>query len=147
MRWPFGPPHLTLKPSPENQKDKKNKKKQKKKNKTKKKKSKMSFSIISQFFHIFWWVSKNSLFWQLGPDSAHPQNTIKIGVSAHQFLKNSYASQNGHFWTKKQIHKFQLSFFLPFASLSTTKNTTICWNPYFYSVLANLKKRIFKNST
>ena len=105
----------------------------------------MSFSVISQNFLIFWWVSKNSLFWQLGPESAHPQNTIKIGVSAHQFLKNSYASRNGHFWTKKtQTHKFQLSIFFAFFFSFNNKNTKICWNPYFYSVLANLKKENFQ---
>ena len=46
----------------------------------------MSFSVISLFF-LFWWVSKISSFWQLGPKSAHPKNTIKIGVSARHFLK------------------------------------------------------------
>ena len=34
---------------------------------------------------FFGGVSKNCLFWQLGPENAHPQNTIKIGGSA--FLK------------------------------------------------------------
>ena len=34
--------------------------------------------------------------------------------------------------------------FLPFSSLATTKNTKISWNPYFYSVLANLKKENFE---
>ena len=47
------------------------------------------------------WVSKISLFWQLGPKSAHQKNTIKIGVSANFFLENTYASRNGHCWTKK----------------------------------------------
>ena len=39
MRWPFGPPHLTLKPSKKKQPKKKNKQKKKQK-KTKKKKKK-----------------------------------------------------------------------------------------------------------
>ena len=43
MRWPFGPPHLTLKPSKKNQKRNKKTKKYKKKQtkKTKKKKQKV----------------------------------------------------------------------------------------------------------
>ena len=47
------------------------------------------------------------------------------------------------FGQKTQIQKFQLSFFLPF-SLATTKSTQISWNPYFCSVLTNLKTNIFK---
>ena len=37
MRWPFGPPHLTLKPSKKKQNTKKHKKKQKKTHKKTKK--------------------------------------------------------------------------------------------------------------
>ena len=47
------------------------------------------------------------------------------------------------FGQKTQIQKFQLSFvFLPFFLFQKQK-TKICWNPYFYSVLANLKKDNF----
>ena len=35
-------------------------------------------------------------------------------------------------------------FFLPFLLFQQQKNTKISRNTYFYSVLANLKKRIFK---
>ena len=62
MRWPFGPPHLTLKPSKKNN-QKKQTKKNKHKNKKKKKKRrpkkktaktpKNSFSVISQIFSFF----------------------------------------------------------------------------------------------
>ena len=74
MRWPFGPPHLTLKPSKKNKKQKakkqKNKKEKKKKNKQKNKKhqkntkipKKELFSYQSFFSVFFWWVSKISLF-------------------------------------------------------------------------------------
>ena len=153
MRWPFGPPHLTLKLKPSKKKTKKTKKYKTKKKKTKKKQrqskkhkntKKRAFQLSVKIF-FFGGVSKYCLFRQLGPENAHPQNTIKIGVSAYFFLK-SYASRNGHFWTKKtQIQKFQLSFFFfCFFSLSTTKNTKISWNPYFYCVLTNPKKSIFK---
>ena len=46
------------------------------------------------------------------------------------------------FGQKTQIQKFQLSFFFCISSLSTTKNTNISWNPYIYSVLANLKREV-----
>ena len=98
-------------------------------------------------FFFFGWVSKISLFWQLGPKSAHTKNTIKIVVSGPFFLKSSCASRDGHFWTKKsQIHKFQLSFsFACFLLFQQHKTQTNCWNLYFYSVLANLKKENFQN--
>ena len=188
MRWPFGPPHLTLKPSKTKNKTKtkKQKKKQKRnkeglgpsevalratspdplqkkqKTKNKKQKTKKTKEIkkrkkekqekkqtkgknpkntkipkkrafqLSVFFFFFWWVSKISLFWQLGQKSAHPKNTIKIGVSATHFVENSSESRNGHFWTKKsQIQKFQLSFFFAFFFSYNNKNTKVSWDPYF----------------
>ena len=108
---------------------------------------KMSFSVISENFLFFGWVSKISLFWQLGPKSAHPKNTMKIRVSGPFFLKSRCASRNGHFWTKKsKIHKFQLSFFFAsFLLFQQQKTQKIAETPYFYSVLANLKKENFQN--
>ena len=72
MRWPFGPPHLTLKPS--NKKHQKNKKKTnkkkpnkkiKKKKRSHKKKAKTpknSFSVISQIFPFLGGFSKFPFF-------------------------------------------------------------------------------------
>ena len=119
MRWPFGPPHLTLKPSKKNTpKKKKQKKKKKKKKKPPKKTAKTpknSFSVISQFFPFLGWLLKISLFLHLGPESLNLKNTIKIGVSGPFFLKSSCVSRNGRFWTKKpKIYKFQLSFFFAY---------------------------------
>ena len=157
MRWPFGPPHLTLKPSKKKQKAKKtkkqkqikkrskNKRKQRTKNKEITKIPKELFSYQS-IFSFFWWVSKISLFWQLDPKSAHPKNTIKIGVSATHFVENSSESRNGHFWTKKaKSRNSSYHYFGPFPSFTTTKNTKLSWNPYFYSVLTDLKKDNFQN--
>ena len=132
MRWPFGPPHLTLKPSQKNTK---------RKHKKEKKYQKRASQSSVNFFFSFWWVSKISLFWQLGQKSAHPKNTIKIGVSENNFLKSSSESRNRHFWPNPEIPV--IIFFL-FSSLST-KNTEISWNPYFYSVLANPPKEKFEN--
>ena len=95
MRWPFGPPHLTLTPSKKKTKNKKQKQKTKKQTKKTKKQEKVKkhkntkkelFSYQSNFSFFGGGVSKNCLFWLLGPENAHPQNTIKIGVSAY-FLK------------------------------------------------------------
>ena len=152
MRWPFGPPHLTLKPSNKKQKTKKTKKNKKtrKKRSPKKKQQKypkMSFSVISQIFPFFGWLFKISLFWHLRPKSLNPKNTIKIGVSGPFFWKSSCASRNGHFWTKKtKIHKFQLSFFLPIFFSFNNQKTQKVLKPLFYSVLANQKKENFQKN-
>ena len=150
MRWPFGPPHMTLKPSKKTQKKQNKTKKQKKKKKEKKKQEntkntqKWAFQLSVRIFFFFGWVSKISLFWQLDRKSAHPKNTIKIGVSGPFFLKSRCASRNGHFWTKKsQIHKFQLSFFLPvFFSFNNTKHK-ILLKPLFLKCFSKPKKREF----
>ena len=61
------------------------------------------------------------------------------------FWKKSYASRNGHFWTKKNPNSeipiifFVLAFFL-FQKQKTQKSVE---TPIFYSVLANLKKENF----
>ena len=131
MRWPFGPPHLTLKPSKKTTKTKKQKKKNKPKKRQKRKPKnktakipKNSFSVISQFFPFLGWLFKNSLFLHLGPKNLNPKNTIKIEVLGPFFLKSCCASRNGHFWTKKpKIYKFQLSFFLAYFLLFQQQKT------------------------
>ena len=140
MRWPFGPPHLTLKPS-----NKKNTKTQKHKNtktnkKTKKQKrnknkikkeaqkklqnyQKIAFQLSVNFF-LFWVAFQNFPFLHLGPKNLNPKNTIKIGVLGPFFLKSCCASRNGHFWTKKpKIYKFQLSFFFAYFLLFQKQKT------------------------
>ena len=111
----------------------KNNKKQKKRNKERKSKkhnnTKKSFSVISQIF-LFWGVSKIP-FLTTWPRKRAPKNTLKIGVSARHFWKNSYASRNSHFRTKNQIQKFQLSFLGLFSSLSTTKTQKSVDTPIF----------------
>ena len=146
MRWPFGPPHLTLKPSKKNKtkKQKKNKAKnntkktKKKKNQERKRKKhkntkKRAFQLSVKIFFFFDRVSKNCLFLTPWPRKRAPKNTIKIGVSACFFLERSYASRNGHFWTKKtQIQKFQLSFFfLPFFLFQKQKTPKLAETPIF----------------
>ena len=113
MRWPFGPPHLTLKPSKKkHQKIKKNKKSKQKKTqkKTRKKRSppkkqhkhqKIAFQLSVKFFHFSCWLFKIALFWHLGPESAHPKNTIKIGVSGPFFWKADVRHETAIFGPKK----------------------------------------------
>ena len=153
MRWPFGPPHLTLKLSKKNKTKKKQNKKQNKKTqketKTKKENVKNAkipknelFSYQSKFSFFLTGYPKIAFFDTLAQKTRTQKHYKNRGFSF--FLERSYASRNGHFWTKKtQIQKFQLSFFSCLFSFSKTKNTKICWNPYFYSVLANLKKENF----
>ena len=97
MRWPFGPPHLTLpkknskKPKTPQKNQKTKKQKTKKTNKKNKKKEhvkkpkipKKSFSIISQ--NIFWGVSKNCLFLTTWPRKRAPPKHYKNRVSAYFF--------------------------------------------------------------
>ena len=100
MRWPFGPPHLTLKPSKTNntkktkkkqnkKTTKKNKKKKNQERKSKKHKNtkKRAFQLSVKIFFLFDRVSKNCLFLTPWPRKRAPKNTIKIGVSACFFGK------------------------------------------------------------
>ena len=141
MRWPFGPPHLTLKPS-----KKQNQKNKHKKEKKHKKYQKLAFQV-SVKFSFFWWVSKISFFDTLTQKRVPKKHYTNRGFST-VFLKNRCASRNGHFWTKKpKTRDSSYHLFLPFSSLSTTNNNKKhkkCAKTLFYSVLGNLKKRIFK---
>ena len=83
MRWPFGPPHLTLKPFKKNTKTKKQRKQKKKqknkKNKKKQKKQqkypKISFSVISQIFLFLGGFAKFPFFDTLA-QKARTQKTL-----------------------------------------------------------------------
>ena len=66
MRWPFGPPHLTLKPSKRNQ--------NKQKTHTQKY-QKMNFSVISQLFIFLVGVQKFHFFDKLA-QKARTQKTL-----------------------------------------------------------------------
>ena len=148
MRWPFGPPHLTLKPSKKTTKTKKQKKiNQKKPKKEAKKKQqkyqKIAFQLSVNFF-LFWGGFSKIPFFTPWPKKPEPKKHYKNRGFRPFFLKSCCASRNGHFWTKKpKIYKFQLSFFLPIFFSFNNRKQKICWNPYFYSVFANLKKEIF----
>ena len=98
MRWPFGPPHLTLKPSKKHppkkqtpqkrQERKNNKKKQKPKKKThthtKTTKTEL-FSYQSKFSFYFGGCPTFPFFDNLAQKARTQKITIKIGVSARFF--------------------------------------------------------------
>ena len=145
MRWPFGPPHLTLKPSnKKHQKNKTKKNKQKKtkqKNKKKKKKKKpkkkqqkhqkLAFQLSVKFFLFLGGFSKFP-FLTPWPKKPEPQKHYKTRGFRAFFLESRCASRNGHFWTKKpKIYKFQLYFFCLFSSLSKSKTQKSAETPIF----------------
>ena len=149
MRWPFGPPHLTLKPSktkknPKTQKQKIEKKirkttKKKTKKKTKKHKNTQKELFSYQSMFSFLGVCPKFLFLTTWPKQRAPKKhfikVLKHGVSATHFLENSFASRNGHFWTKKpKSRNSSYHFLLPSSSLSTTKTQTLAETPIFIVV-------------
>ena len=125
MRWPFGPPHLTLKPSnKKHQKKKKQKNNQTKKQKKEKKKPptkktaktpKNSFSVISQFFPFFWVAFQNFPFLTPWPRKRAPKKHYKNrGFRAFFFGKQLCVTKRP-FWDQKtqKFINFSYHFFLP----------------------------------
>ena len=157
MRWPFGPPHLTLKPSKKNTKTKKetkkteektNKKRKKKPKKKQQKYPKISFSIISQSFLFLGGFSKFPFFDTLAQKARTQKNTIKIGVSGPFFWKADVRHETAIFGKKKpKFINFSYHFFLPIFFSFNNKKPQNCWNPYFYSVIANQKWEFSKKIT
>ena len=133
MRWPFGPPHLTLKPSnkkhQQNQKKqtkKKTKKKPKKKSPPKKtaKTPKNSFSVISQFFPFFWVAFQNFPFLTSWPRKPEPKKHYKNRGFRAFFFENQLCVTKRPFLDKKtKIYKFQLSFFFAYFLLFQKQKT------------------------
>ena len=127
-RWPFGPPHLTLKPSKKHNKTKQKRNKEgfgpsevalratssKKLNKNKTTKTKNKNKERKREKHkntkkeLFCYQSKFSLFGgcpkspflTTWPRKRAPKNTIKLGFQQGIFGQNSYALRNVLFWTK-----------------------------------------------
>ena len=76
--------------------------------------AKKSFSVISQIFPFFWWVSKISFFDNLAKKRA-PQKHYKNRGFSNPFSGNQFWVTKRPFLDKKtQIQKFQLSFFFAF---------------------------------
>ena len=162
MRWPFGPPHLTLKPSKKNKtkktkkktKQKTTQKKKQKKEKPRKKKKKTQkyqkrpFQLSVKIFFFFWQgIQKLPFFDTLAQKTRTQKHYKNRGFSLFFFGKKLCVTKRPFLDKKNPNSEIPvIIFFLAFFSLSKTKNTKICWNPYFYSVLANLKKREFSKN-
>ena len=131
------------------QKNKKKQKKEKMKPTTKKtaKIPKNSFSVISQSFPFLGGFSKFPFFYTLAQKPEPKKHYKNKGFRPFFFGKLLCVTKRPFLDQKPKIYKFQLSFFLPIFFSFNNKNTKICWNPNFYSVFANLKKRIFKKLT
>ena len=152
MRWPFGPPHLTFKPS----KKKKSKQKTGKTNK-KNKNTKNSFSFISHISFLLW-VPPNFLFLTTWPKERAPKKHYKhMGFQQGIFWKRD-ASRNGHFWTKKSAHPKNTISIWGFSKAFFEKEICVTKRPFLdnkknksrnsrssYSVLANQNKDNFQN--
>ena len=134
MRWPFRPPHLTLKPSKKNKKKKNNQKTQKY--------QKMSFSAISQIFLLFLVGVQKIPFLKTWPKpKKHNRNR---GFSKSFFEKQICVTKRP--FLDKRIPNPEISviiFFAFFFSFNNKKHKHLL-KPYFYSVLANLKRE-FQN--
>ena len=151
MRWPFGPPHLTLKPSkkkqnkkqkqklnppkkaPKNKKTKKQKKQKKKKKSNKTQKyQKKSISVISQNFLCFGGggVQKLPFLTTWPRKRAPPKHYKNRGFSL--FFEKRYASRNGHFWTKKpKSRNSSYHFFFAFFLFQQQKTPKLAETPIF----------------
>ena len=129
MRWPFGPTHMTLKPSKEKQKTTKH---EKKKTRKTKKYSKMSFSVISQIFLLFWVGVQNFPFLDNLAQKARTLKHYKNRCFSQRFLRKTYASRNGHFWTKKtKFRNSNYHFFACFLLFQQHKPPKIAETPIF----------------
>ena len=161
MRWPFGPPHLTLKPSKKTKHKKQTKKNTKKtqkkpkknqnkerKNKKHKNTKKRAFQLSVKIIFFFWQGIQKLPFFDTLAQKTRTQKHYKNRGFSLFFWKVVMRHETAIFGPKKpKFINSSYHFFLAFFSLSKTKNTKICWNPYFCSVLANLKKRIFQKVT
>ena len=144
MRWPFGPPHLTLKPS--HQKIKRTaqktnteglgpsevarKQKDKKNTHTHTQKDPKKNFQLSANLQFFGGCPKFPFFYNYSKKARPPKHCKNRG-SARHFLKNRFASRNRHFGQKQANPEIPviMSFCL-FSSLSTTRSKN-SWNPHF----------------
>ena len=130
MRWPFGPPHMTLKPSKKTPKNKTNKKtkKEKRRNKKKtrkhKKYSKMSFSVIIENFLLFWVGVQNFPFLTTWPKKRAPKKHYKNRGFRAFFFKADVRHETAIFGPKNpKFINSSYHFFLPvFFSFNNTKH-------------------------
>ena len=107
---------------------------------------KLSFSVISQNFAFCFGGGVQKLpFLTTWPRNRAPPKHYKTrGFSTPIFEKQLCVTKRPFLDKKNQIPKFQLSFFFCSFLLCQQQKHKHLLKPVFYSVLANLKKRIFK---
>ena len=155
MRWPFGPPHLTLKPSKKNKKKKKKTKKNKKKKQTKKTQKKKEkntkipnkelFSYQSNF--LFWvGVQKLPLFDNLAQKTRTPKHYKNRGFSLF-FGKKLCVTKRPFLDQKNPNSEIPVTIFVCLFSLSKTKNTQKSAETPFQKCFSKPKKENFQKLT
>ena len=143
MRWPFGPPHLTLKPSKKNktkktkqkttQKKTKKKKNQERKRKKHKNTKKRAFQLSVKIFLFLTGYPKIAFFDTLAQKTRTQKHYKNRGFSLFFFGKKLCVTKRPFLDKKKtQIQKFQLSFFfLPFFLFQKQKTQKSAETPIF----------------
>ena len=136
MRWPEEKNHKRTKKG-----TKKTKQKQKKTNILK-----VSFSVISQSFLFSGGCPKCPFLTTWPKKRAPPKHYKNRGFSLLIFEKTKICATKRPFLDQRNPNPEipVIILFCLLSSLSTTKNPNICWTPYFYTALANLKKENFK---
>ena len=146
MRWPFGPPHLSLKPSKKtkNQKKQKNKTREKKQEKKKKKKyPKMSFQCQPKFLRCG--GGPKFPFLDNLAKKRGPKKHYKHRVSASIFWKTDVRHETAIFGPHKtKTRNSSYHFWGLFLLFQQQKHKNVL-KALLYSVLANLEKRFFKS--
>ena len=129
MRWLLGPPHQTLKPSPQ----KKQKRAKPPKN------TKMSFSVISRIF-FFGGGGPNVPFLTTWSKQRAPKKHYKNRGFSKAFFEKQMCITKRPLLDQENKPEIPI---IVFSSLSTTKTQTLL-KPLVCRVLANLKKEIFQ---
>ena len=138
MRWPFGPPYLTLKTKNKqtNQKANKNEKEETKRTQY----QKMSFSVISQFLVLLVGV-QNFPFLTTWPKKRVPKKHCKIWVFSNPFFgKQSCITKPPVLDQKTQNQTFQLSFLGAFFFSFNNKRHTNALKPLFSKCFSKPKR-------
>ena len=127
-------------PDPKTKKKQKNKKIENPKNSKHTKKRVFQLSVnffLGGFFFLTPWPQKRS----------PPKHYKNRGSRPFLWGKADVRHKTAIFGQKPKFINFIYHFLLPIFFSFNNKKTQICRNPYFYSALANLKKRIFKKLT
>ena len=70
-------------------------------------------------------------FWQLGPENAHTQNTIKIGVSAYFFFEKIMRHETAIFGPKNPNPEIPVIIFFAFFLFQQQKTPKLAETPIF----------------